>query len=315
MPQKRKGKKRILAVLIAVAVIVAASALLQRFLPSFSKADDYVSSVYNEVGQSLGLTEGVDDGLYVRFIDVGQGDCELIVCDGKVMLIDAGEFGNETKVINTLKGLGIKTIDYAVATHPHSDHIGALAEVLAEFTVRNYLTYKLPAELVPDAYYYTKLVCEIEEAGANTVYAKPGMIFMLGGAKVTVVGPVDVSDNLNNMSIVLRVDYGNTSYLFEGDAEREEELGIIASGADVDCDVLKIGHHGGDSSTSDEYLKAVTPGIAVISCGKSNDYGHPHDTVLRRLSLFTENIYRTDIYSDIVVSSDGKTYKVTYADK
>ena len=249
----------------------------------------------------------------VHFIDVGQGDCELVECGGKYMLIDAGENGHETEVLNYLHALGIKKLDYVVASHQHSDHIGGLSEVLEEFEAENIIMPRLTKAQTPTNSTYREFLNAVKNSGAKVIEAKVGATYDLGGAKFEILGPVtNDAEDINNMTAVIRLDYGKNSFLFTGDAETEEELEILNNGADLDCDVLKVGHHGSGTSSSNKFLEAVTPEICVISCGEGNDYGHPHDNAVKRLKKQTDKIYRTDICGDVVISADGEKLSVSY---
>lgn len=313
--EKRKSKK-LLIFAFCFFLVFLAGIIFKFFGPNISEIDEKVSSAYSDIRYSLGLMDdsGQND-IAVHFLYVGQGDCEIIICEGHTMLIDAGESGNEQKVTDYLHNCGITTLDYVVPTHPHSDHIGALPYVIDSFKVKNILMASLPDELVPTYYCYSKLLNSVSDSDINVITARSGIKFSLGGAMVTVIAPYEYGSDLNNNSIVIRVDYKGGSFLFQGDAELEEEESILSSGIDIDCDVIKIGHHGGSSSSNEKYLKAVSPEIAVISCGKNNEYGHPHDKTTKRIRVYTDNIYRTDLLSDIVISYNGKEYKVYFDQK
>jgi beta-lactamase superfamily II metal-dependent hydrolase len=253
------------------------------------------------------------DSCRVHYIDVGQGDCELIECGGKYMLIDAGENGHETEVLNYLNSLGVTKLDYVVASHQHSDHIGGLAEVLSEFEVATVIMPKLTKEQTPTNSTYYEFINAVKESGAKAVYAKVGASYELGGGTFEILGPVtDDAEDINSMSIVARFDYGSNSFLFTGDAEKDEEGEILETGANLDCDVLKVGHHGSTTSSGKKFLKAVSPSICVIPCGADNKYGHPHDEIVELLGKYTDDTYRTDICGDIVITSDGTTLTVEY---
>ena len=249
----------------------------------------------------------------VHYIDVGQGDCELIECDGKYMLIDAGENGHETEVRNYLDSLNIKKLDYVIASHQHSDHIGGLVEVLTEYEVANVIMPKLTKEQTPTNSTYSDFVKALQKSGAKVISAKPGATYELGGATFEVLGPVsNNAEDINSMSVMVRLDYGSNSFLFTGDAETDEEGEILETGANLDCDVLKVGHHGSTTSSGKKFLDAVSPSICVISCGADNKYGHPHKEITKRLAKYTDETYRTDICGDIVITSDGANLTVEY---
>lgn len=249
----------------------------------------------------------------VHYIDVGQGDCELVECDGKFMLIDAGENGHENDVINYLNKIGVKKLDYIVASHQHSDHIGGIEEVLAEFKTDNIIMPRLTKEQTPTNSTYKAFLKAVQASEAKVIEAKVGAKYDFGTSTFEILGPVtNDAEDINNMSAVVRLDFGENSFLFTGDAETEEELEILDNGAYLDCDVLKVGHHGSSTSSHKKFLEAVTPEICVISCGAGNDYGHPHDKAVNRLKKQTETIYRTDICGDVVIESDGVNLSVSY---
>ena len=255
----------------------------------------------------------------VHYIDVGQGDCELVECDGQYMLIDAGENGHETEVINYLKSYNIQKLDYVVASHQHSDHIGSMAEVLEEFEVKNIIMPKLTKSQTPTNSTYkdfANTVKELKASGTKVIEAKPGSSYTLGDGEFEILGPVtNDAESLNDMSVVIRFVHGQNSFLFTGDAEKEEENEILEKGYNLDSDVLKVGHHGSSSSSGKKFLDAVTPEICVISCGEDNSYGHPHKEVTKRIAKYTDETYRTDICGSIVITSDGKTLDVDYENK
>lgn len=249
----------------------------------------------------------------VHYIDVGQGDCELVECDGKYMLIDASENGHEDEILNYLKTLGVEKLDYIVASHQHSDHIGGIPEVLAEIRADNIIMPRLTKSQTPTNSTYKAFLNALKSSEAKIIEAKVGAKYNLGTATFEILGPVtNDAEDINNMSAVVRLDFGENSFLFTGDAETEEELEMLDNGAALDCDVLKAGHHGSSTSSSKKFLDAVTPEICVISCGEGNDYGHPHDKAVNRIKKHTDAIYRTDLCGDIVIVSDGKGLTVSY---
>lgn len=246
-------------------------------------------------------------GLTVHFIDVGQADCALVQCDGANMLIDGGNVEDSRLVVSYLLDQGVETLNYVVGTHAHEDHIGGLAAALAT----------IPAEYVfcPVEDYDTKCFADFKEyayqQGLVLVRPEPGSTWQLGSAVVTMLGPVEDYDDTNNTSIVLRIDYGETSFLFTGDAETQAEQDILDAGYDVSATVLKVGHHGSNTSSCYRWLREVAPSYGVISCGVDNDYGHPHDEPLSRLRDADVELYRTDLQGHIVCTSDGKTVSFT----
>jgi competence protein ComEC len=245
--------------------------------------------------------------LQVDFIDVGQGDAALIACDGEYMLIDGGSSKASSVIYTILKNRGIKHIDYMIATHPDADHIGGLSGAL------NYATVDTCYCSVTqhDTKTFRSLLKYLVRQKAELTVPEAGDVFELGTAKVTVLGPLSEPDESNNSSIVVRLEYGDTSFLFMGDAETEEENEILKNNKDLKSDVIKIGHHGSKSSSSKSFLNAVKPEYAVISVGKNNTYGHPTQTVLDRLTSLKTTVYRTDLQGDITMISDGKEITVS----
>ncbi|MDR0916431.1 MAG: MBL fold metallo-hydrolase [Oscillospiraceae bacterium] len=250
-------------------------------------------------GESLGFT--------VYFIDVGQADSALIVSDGATMLIDGGNVADSNLVYAFLKEHGISHLDYIVGTHAHEDHIGGLAGAL------NYAS--VDVALCPvtenDTKAFKNFVKYLDEQGVSITVPRHGDTFKLGGASVTVLAPIKPSDNANNTSIVLKIVYGETSFLFTGDAERAEEADILDAGYDLSATVLKVGHHGSETSTSYPFLREIMPTYAVISCGAGNSYGHPHEETLSKLRDADVILYRTDLQGTITAVSDGKTVTFT----
>ena len=247
----------------------------------------------------------------MHFISVGQGDSELIkLPTGENILIDAGDTDCDEYLVNYLKQQGVEEIDMAVATHPHSDHIGSMQDVIENFKVKKIL--------MPDFDYdtltYTNLLYSIDENGVDRIVAKYGDTFDEGEAHFEVLGPVVQYDDANNISIVLMMTYGDNKFLFTGDQEKTAENDLLSMGYDLSADVLKVGHHGSSTSSSQEFINAVRPSIAVIEVGEGNEYGLPKDEVIMRIARSGATVYRTDRSGNIVVSSDGKELYVATDD-
>ena len=241
-----------------------------------------------------------DEGeLRVSFIDVGQGDSEFIeLPNGETLLIDAGTNETGADVVNYIESLGYSSIDYVVGTHPHEDHIGGLDDVIRTFDVESVYMPKVTA----DTKTFEDVLDAVAEKGLSINTAKAGVSIVDGeDLSVKMLAPVlDEYDNTNDYSAVIKVVYGDTSFLFTGDAEQYAEDLITG---DVDSDVLKVGHHGSSTSTGEAFLERVSPSYAVISCGFDNSYGHPHTETIEKLGGIP--VFRTDEMGTIVATSDG----------
>lgn len=250
-----------------------------------------------------------DGDMSVHFLDVGQGDCSLIIMPtGETMLIDTSTKDQADVILEYIDYYKIKKIDYLVLTHPHADHIGSAPKIISSLDIGTVM--------MPDATTNTRIFEQtlnaIDAKNLEITIPKPGDEFKLGEASITILGPVDNTDDLNNMSIVLRLDYGKTSFLFTGDAEHYSESLMLSKhkASAFKADVLKIGHHGSSTSTSSKFLSAIDPDYAVISCGKDNSYGHPHTETIKNFQKKGITYFRTDEQGNIVFSSDGKSVTV-----
>lgn len=262
----------------------------------------YVSSAKNFADIEDHLTSLLDvEMLEVHFIDVGQGDCTLLSCGGQTMLIDCGDSSQGTAIQNYLCKQDIEKIDYLILTHPDADHIGGAPVIITKFDIGQiYMSgYK------KDNWTYEKLLDAMEYRYYSYDIPAAGDVFSLGSAEVTFVGPVAEYDDPNNSSLTVVVRNGETSFLFSGDAESQAEFDMVMSGADLNVDVYKVGHHGSSTSSSTAFLAAMTPEYAIVSCGADNSYGHPHTSVMKSLRLLDIEIFRTDEQGTAVAKSNG----------
>lgn len=266
----------------------------------------------SESFQPLSTVDAVEEerktleDIRVHFLDVGQGDSVFIeLPNHKTMLIDAGEDEYADKIVTYIFSQGYDTLDYVVATHNHSDHIGGMPAVLNNFVVKNIYT----TSDTTDSQTYNDFAAAVQRSGAILHMVSAGYIITdETDLLIEVVAPKVIdSDEPNNNSVVIKLTYGDNRFLFTGDAEKAEEDDIWTN---IKCDVLKIGHHGSSSSTSANFLKKTEPTYAVISCGLHNSYGHPTDSVLRRLTDRNIKTYRTDLQGTIIMTSDGETITV-----
>ncbi len=255
--------------------------------------------------------EGVNDNytdeqLRVHFLDVGQGDSIFVeLPDKKTLLIDAGEKSCGEGVSDYINARGFDTVDYLVATHPHSDHIGGMAYIVDNMNIGSVFMPRVSSNTKT----YENLLESIYDKDLKITCARAGCVISENSSyKIEVLAPdVIDEDNLNNCSAVIKLECGNAEFLFMGDAENEEIENI---NADLSCDVLKVGHHGSETSTSLEFIERANPDYAVISVGADNGYGHPDKYVCDLLSQFGCEVYRTDIDKTIVFSYDGNLIKV-----
>lgn len=244
------------------------------------------------------------DGLYVHYIDVGQGDSELICCGGEYMLIDAGEPSASDTVVDYLNDHGIEKLEYVVCSHGHADHCGGLDAVVENFDVGTVFTSPYPG----DTSSYEIFSDAVSAKGLDMTVPELGESYSLGEARFEFIGPLEEYDNINDInddSLVMRLEYGDTSFLFTGDMTSKAERDLLEDGANVKCDVLKVGHHGSSGSSSYRFLYEAEPKIAVISCEAGNSYGHPHEEALSRLNDCGAEVCRTDLEGSIIIFSNG----------
>ncbi len=247
--------------------------------------------------------------LYAYFFDVGQGDSTLFIFQGKTILIDAGEIDSGDRVVSDVRSRNVTRIDLLVATHPHSDHIGGMQEVIEAFPVGRVLDTGLPHASST----YEHFLDSVEEKHIPYQVAVQGQTIEIDPAlKVVVLSPPEEppGNDLNDNSVVLRISYGTIDFLMTGDLNTAGEEALLRTGYPLDAEILKVGHHGSSSSTSPSFLSRVHPEIAIISVGAGNPYGHPHAETLDRLKRYGVTVFRTDLDGTISVRSDGMSYSV-----
>jgi len=244
----------------------------------------------------------VTSELKVHFIDVGQADSILIQNNSQTALLDTGNRDDYDTIHDYLEELSIKSIDYLILTHPHEDHIGSAAKIIENFDIGTVYMTNMSA----NTKIYSSLMHAMKQKKLKKQIPKLGDTFNVGDCEFTFLGPVKKYEDPNQMSLVTRAVFGNKSFLFTGDAEIEAEKDMLNANVTLNSDVLKVGHHGSQTSSSYVFLKEVNPVDAVISSEKGNDYGHPHKKTLSRLNDVGATIYRTDKSGTIIATCDGK---------
>lgn len=246
-------------------------------------------------------TEPAEVLFYAHYIDVGQADCALLKLGDCDILIDGGNVADGADVVSYLQGQNVDDIELMICTHADEDHVGGLTEVLNAFAVEEVWTSSVSKTTKA----YTNFVTAVSSEGVELTVPTVGSTYTYEDLTVTVVGPVATYKDANNASVVVMVQYGTTRFLFTGDMESSAEADLIASGADLRCDVLKVGHHGSDTSSTADFLKAVSASYGVISVGENNTYGHPSAAIIARLENTGMTLYRTDKLGTVIISSDG----------
>ncbi len=319
--KKKSGSvNSILCGVVAIAFLGIGSGLLpeteitEQEFTTESMVESPTEELYNEIAfQESGIhsstTENIEQqSLYdmeVHFIDVGQADAALVLCGGEAMLIDGGNTEDSNLMYSYLKNHSVSYLDYIVATHAHEDHVGGLAGAL------NYAG--VGAVYCPVTSYDSEAFSDfkqyVEKASSHITVPSVGDCFELGNAVIEILG-LNAGSETNDTSIILKITHGDVSFLFVGDAEREAEQAVLNRECDLKSTVLKVGHHGSDSSTTYPFLREIMPTYAIISVGENNSYGHPTEAVLSRLRDADVKVFRTDLQGDIIAVSDTKNVTI-----
>lgn len=281
---------------ILAAVIVA----------GFMIAGIFCSFAYSRTGTILPTAELFDGQPTIRFVDVGQGDCTLVTYKGDSVLIDAGPVSSGEIAAEYVR-MYAPVVDYFVITHPHEDHMGGAAEVLSTVFVKNLIL----SDITVDQEFFDNAIEAAELYGTNIIWLDDAAEFEIGKIKLEILDTFDFEyKDLNDASLVSRITVGETTLLVTGDAEKDEEYYLIENCLEkLDCDILKVGHHASRSSTTEEFLAAVSPETCVISVGRGNSYGHPTDEVLRRIESYGAEMYRTDREGNVLIRGEDPDSK------
>lgn len=280
-----KGKRNKLIIITSAALIIGLALFF------FLKPDDYIFPS--------------DYPLRVSYLDVGQGDCELIQCEDVTVLIDGGESEQFYNVSSYLKAAGVDRIDCYILTHPHSDHMGIAADIINKFQVDTVFITQFSQMNMPTTKTYEDMLRAAKKTDVTITTVKAGDSYTFASLKIDILAPMEETEDYNDMSIVVKATYKSRSFLFCGDISSNVEEQILSSGANVKADVIKIAHHGSNTSSSDAFLEKVSPELAVISCGIENSYGHPHTETLNTLDKHNIKYFRTDKEGTVLIYSDG----------
>ncbi len=299
-----RAVRRLTALALAAALALGLGACDASGLPGLPNGGS--ADVTPGPAASAGQTLDENAPLQVHFIDVGQALSVLVECDGQFMLYDGGNVDDGSLVVSYLQQQGVEELQYVFCSHAHEDHVGGLAAALAYFPAHH--VYAPVTEA--DTKCFRDFVKYTQQQGLSVEVPAAGTVWQLGSATITQLGPVAQYSDTNDTSLVLRLDYGSTSFLLTGDMEADAERDLVNSGANLKADVLQVGHHGSSTSTSYIFLNSVLPEMGVISCGVNNKYGHPHEETLSILRDAGVDVYRTDLLGTITIGSDGRNYTV-----
>ena len=263
---------------------------------------------WSDIGVFMGLAPSsvIPEGeMEVHFLDVGNADCILVRQGDNNLLIDAAERSNGEQIIRYLEQQGVQKLDLVVATHPHADHIGGMAEVIERFAVDRFVMSFMSEKATPTTMVYTRMLEALDAHNVPVDEAIPGTTYELGTARLQILAPYEPSDEANDVSVSCRLTFGERSFVFTGDAGTGVEKQMLDSPYTLRADVLKLGHHGSNTSNSERFLYEVMPQYAVITCGEGNSYGHPHQEVLDRVLRQGIQPVRSDAHGTIVFTTDG----------
>lgn len=301
----RKGINKKNAPIIAlIAIIVLIGSFAAEKLGITDAVNEYASPDYSDSASG-------ETVMTAHFIDVGQGDCTVFISGEETMLVDSGEAEYADTVISALESYGVTKLTYAVATHAHSDHMGGMYDILEAIPTENIIISE-PCEDNAGTAVYEKFLDAANNSDADIILAEPSYTFSLGEAECKIIAPFNVdSSEENNNSVIMHITAGTTSFLLTGDAEKAVEKQLISAYPNLRATILKVGHHGSKTSSSEEFVEMLDCEAAVISVGEDNSYGHPTQQVLTTLEENDIACYRTDLSGTVTVSCRKTGYSVS----
>jgi beta-lactamase superfamily II metal-dependent hydrolase len=282
---------------LALFAIVFVLHLVSEYIPERTKPSDLDISV--DSSEQLNSEKGI---MKVHFLDVDQGLCIMVQLGENVLIYDGGERDVSSKVVAYLKEQGVKEIDYMISSHYDSDHVSGLIGCLRAFNVKNVIG----SDYEHESNLYDSFMEAVKNEGLRMQYPKVGTEYAFGDAVITILSPKEIQKDSNANSVAIKLSYDEMDFIFTGDADYTSEKAMVASGIDLDCEVLSAGHHGSSSSSSSLFLEKTNPYYVVISCGEDNSYGHPHVEVVEMLEAMEVELFRNDVQGTVVACTDGE---------
>lgn len=255
-----------------------------------------------DASEDSNIVQPMEDAMQVHFLDVGQGLSILVQLGDEVLIYDGGERDVSSFVVAYIKDLGITEIDYMISSHYDSDHVSGLIGCLNAFEVKNVIG----SDYEHNSRLYTSFMEAVAEEGLEMQYPEVGDEFTFGDAVFTILAPKEIGKDSNANSVAIKLSYGDSDFIFTGDADYGSEREMVASGINLDCEVLSLAHHGSSSGNSSLFLEKTNPESVVISCAKNNGYGHPHIEVVELLEAMEVEVFRSDVQGTVIAISDGK---------
>lgn len=295
MLKKNQFKEKLLFIIVAVVMVLLLNITMQFLSGALSQDSNHAGN--QEQSNATAET------MKVHFLDVEQGLCILVQLGDEVLIYDGGERDTSSFVVSYIQDLGITEIDYMISSHYDSDHVSGLIGCLNAFEVKQVIG----SNYEHDSKLYESFMEAVKAEGLKMQYPKVGTQYEFGDAVFTILAPKEIGKDSNGNSVVIKLSYGNSDFIFTGDADYGSEREMVASGIDLDCEVLSLAHHGSASGNSSLFLEKTLPEVAVISCGKDNSYGHPHVEVVELLKNMEIDVFRNDVQGTVIATTNGKT--------